>query len=161
MNNKLIMLLNTIRHHKINSSDPNKCNNYDTATQWKTTEKEMCGFCVDVRSLFPRVRIYMGLCVPVCMHLGRASIACGASYLILSRGSTASRPCLVRPLALWTQAAAGDAVWLSTACPERRSEGRKNSLVSWQLDATNQKFGVAGGATEKLGQPVTAYWRWR
>lgn len=33
MNNTLIMLENTIQHHKLNSTEPNKCNNYDTATQ--------------------------------------------------------------------------------------------------------------------------------
>lgn len=103
--------------------------------------------------------IYIGPCALICIHLGSASIAWGALYLILSRGNTASPPCLFSPSALWTQAAAGDAVWLSTACPERRSEGRKNSLVSWQLDATNQKFGVAAGAAGKVGQLVTAYWR--
>lgn len=37
------------------------------------------------------------ICVPACMHLGRASIACGASYLILPRGNTASPPCLFPP----------------------------------------------------------------
>lgn len=63
MNNTLIMLENTIQHHKLNSSEPNKCNNYDTATQRKTTETEMCGFCVGARSLIPtRVRIYGSVC---------------------------------------------------------------------------------------------------
>lgn len=115
-------------------------------------------WCVLINS---NVYVCTGLCVPVCVHLVRANIACGESYLILSRGNTDSPPCLFSPLALWTQAAAGDADWLGTACPERRSEGRRNSLVSWQLDATNQKFGVANGATGEVGQPVAAYWRRR
>lgn len=63
MNNTLIMLENTIRHHKLNSSEPNKCNNYDTATQWKTTETKMCCFCVSVRSLIPTcVHLYGSVC---------------------------------------------------------------------------------------------------
>lgn len=159
MNNTLIKLENTIQHHKLNSSEPNKCNNYDTATQWKTTEMEMCGFCVGARSLIPTcVHIYVAACS--CLHALRESEYCLWCILsnITERKHSLS-PLPLFPPALWTQAAAGDAVWLSTACPERRSEGRKNSLVSWQLDATNQKFGVAGGASGKVGQPVTAYWR--
>lgn len=159
MNKTLITLENTIRHHKLNSSEPNKCNNYNAATQWKTTETEMCSLCVGVRSLIPTcVRIYVAVCS--CLHALKESEYCPWCILsnITERKHSLS-PLPLFPPALWTQAAAGDAVWLSTACPERRSEGRKNSLVSWQLDATNQKFGVAGGAAENVGQPVTAYWR--
>lgn len=112
---------------------------------------ELC-WCV---LIYSHMCIYSDQCVTACMHL--ASPACGVSYLILLRGNTASPPRLFPP-ALWTQAAAGDAVWLSTACPEMRSEGRTNSLASWQLDATNQKF---AGATGKVDGPVTIYRIWR
>lgn len=44
MNNTLIMLEKTIRHHKLNSSEPNKCNNYDTASQQKK-DGDMQLFC--------------------------------------------------------------------------------------------------------------------
>lgn len=75
-----------------------------------------------------------------CMHLGRASIACGAFYLILQRGNTVFPSLPLFPPALWTWAAAEDAVGESTACPERKLEDRKNSLLSWQLDATFPKI---------------------
>lgn len=75
MNNTLIMLEKTIRHHKLNSSEPNKCNNYDTATQWKTIETEMSGFCVGVSSIIPIcVRIYRSLCSS--LHALRESEYC-------------------------------------------------------------------------------------
>lgn len=129
----------------------------------ETTETEMCGFCVGVCSLIPTcVRIYGSVCSY--LHVLRESEHCLWCILsnIAERKHSLSPPCLFfPPRALWTQAAAGDAVWLSTACPERRSEGRTNSLVSWQLDATKQKLRVAGGAAGKVGQPVTAYWRQR
>ena len=69
MNNTLIMLENTIRHHKLNSSEPNKCNNYDTATQWKTTETEMCAFCVAVCSLILTCTyVQVSVSLPACTH---------------------------------------------------------------------------------------------
>lgn len=95
MNNALIMLEKYIRH-KLNSSEPNKCNNYDMATQWKTTDGYVRLLCRCALNN-SHMRTYMGLHVPACIHLRRAGIACGASYLILPRGNTASPPCLFLP----------------------------------------------------------------
>lgn len=63
MNNTLIMLKNTIRHYKLNSSKPNKCNNYDTATQWETTEMELFCFCVECVLINSHMCTYIWVCV--------------------------------------------------------------------------------------------------
>lgn len=84
-----------------------------------------------------------------CMHLGRASIACDAFYLILQRGNTVFPSLPLLPPALWTWAAAEDAVGESTACPERKSEDRKTSLLSLQRHFPKNS-GVASGNIGKV-----------